>query len=400
MSQTCQIWTLSSDRNEYERYKNLLGKDSTVEILEKSIRTYLGTQSTASIKSAPSVIVIHDCSDIRKPYAQQMELLGKVRSLEGDIINGYRTFNSVALGTGTIHLLNCTPFSPVSQEMEASEDAILGEQSNKTVSFQQIDAISRALKLENPEQVIWHLIDREADDASYFKLIEDLGDKFVIRLKLNRNSDVQYWDEEKNKDKWLKIRDKILQNTFIHTFEKFVWRGKVYQNAKAEFSYEHMNLTGQWVWVIKVKVLDRNGKSIFKEPMILTTNHTITNDDFAVFIYQKYLNRSKIEGVFKFLKEHLGWEEFQVRNFQVIQNLILLTFFVGSYFFECEKDIVKDYLTQTICTIGGGKGKYTKYFYLKGILKIANFIEVQDFMIQNNISLDELRDIFQNMKNP
>jgi hypothetical protein len=252
----------------------------------------------------------------------------------------------------------------------------------------------------NPDQVIWHLIDREADDAHYFKLIEDLGDKFVIRLKSNRNSDVQYWDDEQDREKWLKIIDKPLEKAFTRPFEKFVWKSKVYQNAKAEFSYEHMNLTGQWVWVVKIKVMDRNGKPIFKQPMILTTNHTLTHDDLAVFIYQQYLKRSKIEGVFKFLKEHLGWEEFQVRNFQAIQNLILLAFFVGAYFFECEKEIVKDFLTQTICKIGGGKGKVTKYFFLNGLAKIANFVEVQDFIKENGISEQEIRDFIRNQKNP
>ena len=399
-AQTCQIWTLSADRNEYERYKNLLSKSSTVETLQSSLGTTLCCRSIEQLKSVPSVCVVHDCSEIRKPYSEQLELLGKVRSLEGSTINGYRTFNSVAIGKDTLHLLDCVPFSPVSQDFAASDAVQLGQNSNKTVAFEQISAISKAFKLANPEQIVWHLIDREADDAAYFGFIEGLGDKFVIRLKLNRNADVQFWDEEKNKEKWLKIRDKTLHNAFSRHFEKFVWKGRVHQNVKAEFSYEHMYLTGQWVWVVKIKVLDRNGKPIFKEPMILTTNHPLTNDDLALFIYQKYLKRAKIEGVFKFLKEHLGWEDFQVRNFQAIQNLILLVFFIGAYFFECQKDIVKDYLTQTICTIGGGKGKFTKHFFLEGILKIAHFIEVQDFIEQNDISEHELRAFFNRQKNP
>ena len=33
--------------------------------------------------------LIHDPSDIRKPYSKKIENLGKVRGLKGNIINGY-----------------------------------------------------------------------------------------------------------------------------------------------------------------------------------------------------------------------------------------------------------------------------------------------------------------------
>ena len=41
----------------------------------------------------------------------------------------------------------------------------------------------------------------------------------------------------------------------------------------------------------------------------------------ANLVYQIYLKRSRIECVFKFLKEGMGWEEIQIQDFQSIQNL-------------------------------------------------------------------------------
>jgi len=71
--------------------------------------------------------------------------------------------------------------------------------------------------------------------------------------------------------------------------------------------------------------------------MLLLTNAAIDNHQQAFQIYQRYLKRAKIEGVFKFLKEELGWEKFQIRDFLVIQNIIVLCFFVAEYFYENQR---------------------------------------------------------------
>jgi len=58
----------------------------------------------------------------------------------------------------------------------------------------------------------------------------------------------------------------------------------------------------------------------------------ITNEEVSLEnIYKKfkeYLARRTIENIFKFLKDVLGWEEYQTRNLQGIKNLIVLTFMV------------------------------------------------------------------------
>ncbi len=77
---------------------------------------------------------------------------------------------------------------------------------------------------------------------------------------------------------------------------------------------------------------DRKGQKIFKEPMLLLTNRKIKTLEQAYGTYFIYMQRSKIENVFKFLKEILGWEEFQVRDFSQIKNRVALCFFVGGYF--------------------------------------------------------------------
>lgn len=49
-------------------------------------------------ESQPDVLVLlHDPCDIRKEYAEELEHLGTVRSLDGKLIPGYQTFNTVVI---------------------------------------------------------------------------------------------------------------------------------------------------------------------------------------------------------------------------------------------------------------------------------------------------------------
>ncbi len=119
----------------------------------------------------------------------------------------------------------------------------------------------------------------------------------------------------------------------------------------------------------------------------------IDNFDSAFEIYKAYLRRSKIESVFKFLKDKLGWEEFRVRDFIVIQNIISLCFFVAGFFYENQQEIVNDPQAKTICQLAKSKGKVTKYFYLEGLKILANFILFQDFIKQQNLTQDQVNQL-------
>jgi hypothetical protein len=106
-------------------------------------------------------------------------------------------------------------------------------------------------------------------------------------------------------------------------------------------------------------------------------------------VYHIYLLRSKIESVFKFLKEGLGWEDFQVRDWESIKNLIAICFFVGGYFYEIDSKLIKNSTIIMICDLGGSKGKITRHFFLQGLKKLMIAESVNQFRAQHNIS-DEL----------
>ena len=374
----------------------LLTNDKSRNTIDQSVfNELLRERYVSKIRGEVCATVIHDPCAIRKSYSKKMEKLDKVSDLDGNIINGYRTFNSVLLQRSKISLLGCRPYS----QKEHSEHDEEKHLTNKEVSFKEIRLISQALKSDFPDRQITHLFDREADDAAYFNLIDDeLDNLFIFRLKTNRNSDVEYWDEQKGKERKVKLHLKTFANQFEYVFQKFVHKGKCHQQVRAQISFEK-NWVGKGYYnIVRVKLFNRNGKALFAKPMVLITNYEIPNEEIALLIFQKYLKRSKIEGLFKFLKNELGWENFQIRNFQAIKNILLLGFFVGAYFCEREPELIGNPLVVIICDLAKSKGKLTRHFFMKGLVVLAHYYLAQQFFKEHDFSQEDIDNLMSTLE--
>ena len=64
---------------------------------DKKISKALIKNSVKKLSGNKRLYIFSDHSDSRKPYSKKLENLGKVRDLNGNIINGYTTLGSVIL---------------------------------------------------------------------------------------------------------------------------------------------------------------------------------------------------------------------------------------------------------------------------------------------------------------
>lgn len=388
--QTCKIWTISEGQNEYERFSRLLSGENKHSLSVEGLNAAILAQSLEQLEGETAITVVHDPSDIRKPYAREMEELETVRDLSGKLIPGYKTFNSVAISgrSKQLHLLGCEPQSLWEEE----ED----EQGFREQQMAQIRRCSEALHEANPQAVLVHVLDREYDDQAIFAFIDqELTDQFVIRLKLNRVSHHEKeWNEEKQKMQAIKLKRLPLRRSFKQHYQKFSWGGRVFHQVSAHFSYDMLDLAGGHYGLLRVELRNAKGQPLFKEPMLLLSNYALNYDERALLVFRTYLRRAKIEGVFKFLKEELGWEGFQVQDILSIQHIIVLCFFIGGYFYEIESDLVHNEWMVQVCRVGGGKGKVTKRFFLRGLAKVANYLEIKRLMEKYNLTEDQLRAFF------
>ncbi len=163
--------------------RTLTGENKSTDLDPIKTNDVLLEQSCEKLSHASKIDVLHDPSDIRKPHSKQTENLGKVRSLDGDIINGYSTHNAVALvpGDKAVHLLSHVSYSnkdpkflkaehikkieagkPFEGDKEAKSLYESGDYFNKKLlSIREIEKIGICLKSKNEDATITHILDRE-----------------------------------------------------------------------------------------------------------------------------------------------------------------------------------------------------------------------------------------------
>ena len=96
-NKSIRIWSNSKDKAEFDRHKSLLDGSLKSILDDKKISDALHKNGVNVLADSDHLILLHDPCDIRKEHSKGLENLGKVRSLDGDIVNGYSTFNTVAV---------------------------------------------------------------------------------------------------------------------------------------------------------------------------------------------------------------------------------------------------------------------------------------------------------------
>ncbi len=394
---------------------------------DQKISEVLRDMSVAELSDEDVVIALHDPCDIRKEYSEKLENLGIVRDLNGNFINGFNTFNTVCVnGDGKrLHLSDITVYSNGDKAhyvKQAELDALVKKQvesikkkeeveltERETAILQllredelvnlgqitrnQLSAVSQQFKEANPEIAVWHVLDRQFDGAPLFEFIKhELNDTFVIRLKISRNSNEKSINEA-GKEYAVKLKDVPLSDKRVEILDKVRIKKKVYQQVKRVIEWGTLILEGETYYVVRVTLLQRNGAPIFKHPMLLLTNHCVKTHQEALSIYRLYLMRSKIEEVFKFIKSAVGWEEFQVRDWESIKNLIATAFFIGGYFYKIEPQLSQHPAIEWLCQLGNGKGKVTRHFFLEGLGNLLIHRHVERMREQSELTDFEWEEI-------
>ena len=390
---------------------------------DKKISETLRQMSVDGLSDEDVVIALHDPCDIRKEYSEKLENLGIVRDLDGKLVNGYSTFNTVCVnGDGKqLHLSDITVYSngdkahyvkqnelnklvkkqvasikkkekaefnerekAILQLLEEDELVNLGR-----ITRNQLRAVSEQFKEANPEIEVWHVLDRQFDGAPLFEFItHHLNDKCVIRLKISRNSNEKSIHEN-GKEYAVKLKDVPLSGKRVDILDKVRIKQKTYQQVKRIIEWGTLVLEGETYHVVRVRLLKRDGTVIFKQPMLLLTNHPVTIGQEALSIYRTYLMRSKIEEVFKFVKNAVGWEEFQVRDWESIKNLIATAFFIGGYFYKIEPQLAHHPVIKWLCQLGNGKGKVTRHFFMEGLRNLLIYQHVERMREESEITDSE-----------
>lgn len=381
---------------------------------EEKISKALIKNSVEKLSGNKRLYIFSDHCDSRKPYSKKLENIGKVRDLNGNIINGYTTLGSVILDENKKDLTlsnisvqsNREPNFITKQELKNYENnkikntqrvkeiAQLIEDNNyqnmSTVLYKHLKDLSESLKTANPNISICHVHDRGCDSAEYLEFVRDtLHDDAVVRAKKSRNSNQTKINPKTKRTIKIKLIESLFTHQKVYLIDNLTMKGKHYAQVKCYIDWDTTTINEKKYSAVRVTLVKRDGKPIHKEPMLLISTLKISNYLDAKEIYHIYLHRAKIEGVFKFLKDSLGWEEYQVRDWESIKNIISICYFIGGYFYEIHSELIENETVQMICNLARNKGKITHHFFLEGLKILLLAWHVENFKKENHIS-DEM----------
>jgi hypothetical protein len=369
------IYSMGTTQGEYKGQRRLLSCEA-IEVGE--INEFVSQRGAKNLEGHKVVYVPIDGSEIRKRYSKKLEDLMRVRDLDGELINGYRTINSIAVREDgkRVFLLETIAFS-------SKEEGFVSENVYKE---RIIKESSEAIKRSNAgeEIKIVYLLDTEFDDKKVAGQIQGQGDSCIIRVKHIDRIVESVQGEHK------KLETIELKGIYTKGHEKLRIKDKVYQNARTQVEVGEFIYMGRRYFLIKVEVTDRKGKPVYKGPMYLMTDMEIKGGGQEGYgIFKHYLMRSKIEGVFKFLKDVLGWEEFRIRDIAGIKKLLAITYLVGAYFYEIGEGIISDEFVELVARLGTVGGKITRNALVKGLKQLLTTIETIK-LLKENLSDEEI----------
>jgi len=322
-----------------------------------------------------------DGSEMRKSNSKKMEDLMKVRDLKGKLVNGYRTVNAILIQKNKVQLLSTVPYSSNADDFR----------SENTITFNLMDNINKSI--DKGDNHITYLLDSKYDDQKYFERITKENDFFITRVKhLNRKV-------IDNRGKSRNLVDLKYRKVGTVEYETIFVAGKKYKNVRAHFSYASILYNEQKLTVINIELRNGKGDNLFDKPFYIITNITYSrfSKDRIIRIYNAYLKRWKIELVFKFLKNNLGWEKFGLKSYKANKNLIAMTFMVAAYLYEIEDVDVDEQVISYLAYIGRGKGKVSKKYILQGIEKIITVNRTIE-SLKENYTEEEIDEIHKALK--
>jgi hypothetical protein len=281
--------------------------------------------------------LILDGSDLRKPHARAMEELMWVRDLKGKPVRGYRTLNVMGLTPKRRGILYHRLFSDTEE----------GFESESAETQRALRCVGEAVaEIGSFQRVIW-IMDRGFDDIAVWRTIWEQGGQLVCRVKHTERL-VRYEGEagEWHSGHMEAARSQLRWYANART-DMVVRRGRQkrpkLQSVPVEIRACPLRVTyatnvrregdgarvDKALWLVEARL---SGTDL--EPWLLITDLPVTDADSALRLFRMYRQRWAVEDSFKFVKEHVGWEEVQLLDLKAIRTLVAMAWVAAGFLYE------------------------------------------------------------------
>jgi hypothetical protein len=300
------------------------------ELDAEHLTAVLRQQGVAALTECQEVVLVLDGMEVRRAGARAQEHLMKVKALNGQFVNGYRSFNVLGIGAeGRRGLLYHHLFSSEQPDFRS-----------ENVEIRQALAATEAALSDFAGDTTW-VLDRGFDnDEVWWWIWEHTHSHVVWRVK--HKGRVVQWRTPQGQ--W---EERYLDATLAHLQPLAVVETELVVQLKGQKQPKRQPVTveisavplrvyapqdkqrSQDVWCVQVAV--RQAK---EDPWLLLTDRPVRDVAEAVAIFRLYRLRWAVEDSFKFIKQAFGLEEVQMLKLAAVRTLVALAWVAAGFLFQ------------------------------------------------------------------
>jgi hypothetical protein len=298
-----------------------------------ALGTKLQQHGVGRLQGETDLWVILDGSDLRKPHANTMEGLQRVKRLAGSgTVPGYRTLNAIGVGRqGRRGLLYHRLFSSTAPDF-------VSESAEERAAIAAVGAAVTPLGAE----ITW-ILDAGFDDVARWGDIWTQEQHLLCRLR--------------HRDRWVETRAgepcqlqtlaprlmPLAQISAEMVVQKTGQARPKLQPVTATVAavpllvrwrpglrtWEERDEQRQPCWFVEVRL-----ERVQQDAWWLLTDRPVETPEQAQEIFRMYCQRWAIEDAFKVAKTCLGWEEVQVLSYEAVRLLVALGWVAAGFLFD------------------------------------------------------------------
>jgi hypothetical protein len=331
------------------------------------------------------VLLILDESDLRKPFASSMEHLDTVRSLDGELVPGFRTLNVLGIGaSGQRAILYHHSFSSTAPGFKS-----VGVEYKRAM-----DKVTNALRNVGAGRLLW-VIDRAGDDLALMRHLHEAGSSFVIRVQ-HVNRKCKQGGKNTNLAKAMEAAPVLGKATLERRLLDPNSKRHRNQQVPVQLTGTEVELRespGLVVSVAQVKPPLSERGWLLMSNLRLHPNEAdrpgrcrFVQDEAAVLqrMLSVYRQRWSIEDLFAWTKGALGWESVRLMSFGALRTLVAFAWLGAAFLYNLGSD-AENQGVQFLAQLGGaqaGNNKPGMRRLATGLRHLASYLLVATYAPQ------------------
>lgn len=263
-------------------------------------------------------LVIHDMSDIAKPFAEKLDGLSTIHDgSTGNLVHGYVFCMSIGVGRKPwdIHPIAATLLNPLAEDFTSQNDSWK-------------DQCTR-INAAGIGRDILHVYDRGFDDEKSFHFLDGESTAWMIRLKERRT--VTFRGEEHLLSA---VAETILSERTLRDGDC------LYAKTDIGITLTHDGRGEEIPPEVRMYAFVAVKREKYQKPLLLLLNGRVHNLREAVKLYSDYLDRWEVEDCIRFGKQSLKTEQMQLRSFERLQHFLHLQILLWDFLLrEYDKNV-------------------------------------------------------------